>query len=261
MNDLERIELDAAADFWAAAPAHVRAALALDVHEVAGARCFRCRVLQPTLMFRRAVQVAPMDGAGLDELARHMGALGEPWTVGFAPSLSREALARKLAERGFGASYAWMKFLRPCHPLAAQDTELSVRVLGPGDGAAFASVVTQCYALEGAAAAWLAMLPGRARWVTVAAFDGVRAVGAAAAYVDGDHTWLGFAATLPDARRRGAQGALLARRINEAAARGARVAVTETGERVADKLSHSYRNILRVGFEEAYLRTHWIAPR
>jgi hypothetical protein len=47
-------------------------------------------------------------------------------------------------------------------------------------------------------------------------------------------------------------------RIDAAAARGARLAVTETGERVPDKPSGSYRNILRAGFEEVYLRRHWL---
>jgi hypothetical protein len=53
---------------------------------------------------------------------------------------------------------------------------------------------------------------------------------------------------------------MLARRLTEAAARGARVAVTETGERVPDKPSHSYRNILRAGFEEMYLRQNYLSP-
>jgi hypothetical protein len=58
----------------------------------------------------------------------------------------------------------------------------------------------------------------------------------------------------------GAQHALIARRLDETAARGARVAVTETGERLPDKPSHSYRNILRAGFEERYLRQNYLSP-
>lgn len=38
------------------------------------------------------------------------------------------------------------------------------------------------------------------------------------------------------------------------------VAVTETGERLPDKPSNSYRNILRAGFEETYLRQNCISP-
>ena len=41
---------------------------------------------------------------------------------------------------------------------------------------------------------------------------------------------------------------------------GCTLVVTETGERIADRPSSSYRNILRYGFEEQYLRPNWIAP-
>lgn len=58
----------------------------------------------------------------------------------------------------------------------------------------------------------------------------------------------------------GVQAALLARRLSEAAARGAKVAVTETGERLPDQPSHSYRNILRAGFQEMYLRQNYLSP-
>jgi GNAT superfamily N-acetyltransferase len=78
--------------------------------------------------------------------------------------------------------------------------------------------------------------------------------------VSSEHAWLGFGATLPAYRRHGAQNALLARRLGEAAARGARTAVTETGERLPDKPSDSYRNILRAGFHERYLRHNYLSP-
>ena len=36
---------------------------------------------------------------------------------------------------------------------------------------------------------------------------------------------------------------------------------TETGEHVEGKPDQSYRNILRAGFREAYLRPNWLSPR
>jgi GNAT superfamily N-acetyltransferase len=69
-----------------------------------------------------------------------------------------------------------------------------------------------------------------------------------------------MAATLPEARGRGSQTALLAHRIAAAAEQGCSLVVTETGERVADRPSASYRNILRAGFEERYLRANYRAP-
>ena len=67
----------------------------------------------------------------------------------------------------------------------------------------------------------------------------------------------GIAATLETARGRGCQLALLHRRILDAAEAGCHTLFVETGERVPDRPSASYRNILRAGFEEAYLRPNW----
>ena len=49
--------------------------------------------------------------------------------------------------------------------------------------------------------------------------------------------------------------------VTHMASRGARTAVTETGERQPDKPSNSYRNILRAGFHERYLRHNYLSPQ
>jgi GNAT superfamily N-acetyltransferase len=67
----------------------------------------------------------------------------------------------------------------------------------------------------------------------------------------------GIAATLEEARGHGCQTALLHRRICDAAEAGCHTLFVETGERVPGRPSASYRNILRAGFEEAYLRPNW----
>jgi hypothetical protein len=70
----------------------------------------------------------------------------------------------------------------------------------------------------------------------------------------------GLAATLEPARARGCQLGLLRRRIADAATAGCHTLFVETGERVSDRPAGSYRNILRAGFEEAYLRPNWRRP-
>ena len=82
-----------------------------------------------------------------------------------------------------------------------------------------------------------------------------------ALFVDGDQAWLGLGATLPEARGRGAQSALLAERIRLAAEAGSTTVTTETGVREDGRPERSYRNILRAGFEEAFVRPNWdVAP-
>ena len=71
-------------------------------------------------------------------------------------------------------------------------------------------------------------------------------------FVAGDEGHLTFAATLPGARGRGAQSALLAERIAIAARRGLRTLTAETGVDGA-----AYRNLVRAGFVPTGTVANW----
>src|SRR5574341_1190396 len=105
---------------------------------------------------------------------------------------------------------------------------------------------------------WSAALVGRPGWRHYLAFDGVRPIATAGMYIAGDAAWLGWAATVDDARGRGAQTALIVRRIADAAAAGCRHLVVETAEEKPDKPNPSTRNLRRLGFTELYLRPNYI---
>lgn len=70
--------------------------------------------------------------------------------------------------------------------------------------------------------------------------------------------YLDFGATHPDFRRRGGQTGVLNTRIHDALDAGCASIVTMTGEAVPGDEQHSYRNIQKAGFTEAYLRENWI---
>ena len=106
-----------------------------------------------------------------------------------------------------------------------------------------------------------ATVVGRPGWHVFLAREGGDAVGAGALFLHEDAGWLGVAGTVPEHRGKGGQGALLAARIDRARELGAGVLVTETGEQVEGRPSNSYRNILRAGFAEAYLRPNLHAPK
>jgi hypothetical protein len=260
---LEGIELAASTDLYRAAPEAVRAVHGVEVLDVDGARCFTSRGIEPAAMFRRAAGIGirrAATEAELDGVVARMAARGLRYAVPVAPQAQPRELASWLERRGFTRGYAWMKFRRPCAGAPQAPTDLDVRVVGRDRGEDFGRVVAEGFGLPASIVPWIAALAGRANWVCVMALDGALPVAAGVVYVDGDCAWLGLGATLASHRRHGAQNALLARRLHEAAARGARVAVTETGERLADKPSASYRNILRAGFEEAYLRQNFLSP-
>ncbi len=178
---------------------------------------------------------------------------------------SQRDATRWLGRHGFSADYAWMKFRRPADlpqaAGAAPDPGVRVdEVATKEDGTAFGAIVTEGFGLPPVFARWLEALPGRDGWrCLLARVDGEPAA-AAAMYARGEVGWFGLGATLPALRGRGGQGALLRERAEIARENGVATLFTETGERVEDRPSASYRNILRAGFAEAYLRPNHVAP-
>jgi GNAT superfamily N-acetyltransferase len=181
-----------------------------------------------------------------------------PVTPGTATT---EAAERWLADHDYEPGYAWMKFTRDPHPprFEISDT-VEVAELTAEDEDPFGMIAATGFGLPAWGSAFFANLPGRADWhCYVARIDG-EAQACAAMLIHEGIAEFGIAATLEPARGRGCQLALLHRRILDATAGGCHTLFVETGERTPGRPSASYRNILRAGFEEAYLRPNWVAP-
>jgi GNAT superfamily N-acetyltransferase len=121
--------------------------------------------------------------------------------------------------------------------------------------------VLEGYGLPDACAPVVERVPGLPGWHAFLALAGNEPAGAAAVWIDGEAAYFGFAATRPEHRGKGGQGALFAARIGHALEAGCTTLVTETGERRGDLPSNSYRNILRFGFEERFVVAHRLRRR
>lgn len=163
-----------------------------------------------------------------------------------------------LNENGFVPAYAWMKFVRDAHaPRFKVPDDVDVVEVTDPEQEPFGMIAATGFGMPAWAATFFAELPGHEGWrCYVARIEG-EAVACGAMLLDGSVAELGIGATLESARRRGCQLALLHRRITDAGAAGCTTLLVETGERVPGRPSNSYRNILRAGFEEAYLRPNW----
>ena len=95
-------------------------------------------------------------------------------------------------------------------------------------------------------------------WHYYMAFDDGRPIAGAAMFVKGDGAWFGVAGTSADARKRGAQTALLARRLVDARRLGCSWVTAETAPDTAEQPNPSYRNMLRAGLRVAYLREKYV---
>ena len=166
-----------------------------------------------------------------------------------------------LRGHGFAPGYGWTKFLRDPHPPRFRAPEVEVVELAAGSEEPFGMIAATGFGLPAWAASFFAGLPGRPGWRCYVARVGGEAQACAAMLIDAGIAEFGIAATLEPARGRGCQLALLHRRIRDAAAAGCRTLLVETGERVPGRPSPSYRNILRAGFREAYVRPNWVRAR
>jgi GNAT superfamily N-acetyltransferase len=158
---------------------------------------------------------------------------GCPHTICVPPGYL--GLEEQLAVRGYTQTGAWMKFRRAVDPPAPVATNLRVEETNDRDAFAFAGAED------------MSAVAGTSGWRCFVAFDGDEPAGCGALYLDGEIAWLGIG--------RGAQSALLAARIEAARQLGVKRLVTETG----DEVGPSYRNILRAGFAEAYLRPNYVS--
>lgn len=99
---------------------------------------------------------------------------------------------------------------------------------------------------------------GRPNWRQYAVWDGERVIAVGSLFVNGECADMFGGATLPEARGRGAQSALLTARALAAQDAGCRWLVAETGAEGPGEHNTSLHNMLRIGFEPLYERTTWL---
>jgi len=243
LNELDRIEAAALRD--AVVQAGGRAGLA------GGALCVGHESL-PVTELNRAIPAGPQIDLGA--IAAWYG--GQPHGICVPPG--HEPLDEELAARGYRPGWAWMKFERGDEAPPAVSSE--VTVTETDDPELFGRIVALGSDIPLEAAPLLGAIVSAPGWhCFLGSLDG-EPVASGALFVDGRSGWLGVACTLPEARGRGAQSALLQTRLELGRTLGVATFATETGELFPGRPATSYRNILRAGFREAYRRPNWSSP-
>jgi hypothetical protein len=141
---------------------------------------------------------------------------------------------------------------------AEVDVLADVITSAPADADLFARVVREAYGFPPAADGLIAAPIGRPGWRHYGAWEGDELVATGAMYAARRTAWLGFAATKSSHRRRGAQSSLIAERCRMATKMGCERIITDTAEELPDKPVPSYRNLIRLGFNEAYRRQNYV---
>ena len=205
----------------------------------------------------------PFTPAVLDEVCDFVRAHGGSLTLfQVSPHADPPGWEDLLFGAGVTPGSTWVKFVGDTGDRPDVPTDLRVDVLGPEDGEAYAHVMCAGFGmpLDSPLPAWFARVPEwrEAGFTTYGAWDGAELVAAATLLTfDGIGSLCG-AATLPTHRGRGAQGALMVRRIRDAAAAGCTTVVTETGAETPEEPNPSLHNMRRMGLTELYERRNWI---
>jgi GNAT superfamily N-acetyltransferase len=197
----------------------------------------------------------------VDEMIEFYRPHGINFMVQVSPLARPAELTGWLEERGFEYRDDWVKMYRGIEPAPVNATELEIREVLPESGVAFAETALKGYQMPPAAQVLVPVLAagvGKPGWRHYLAYDGETPVATGGLYVKDGAGWLGYGATLPSHRRRGAQGALFARRIADAIDMGCEWLVTETDAETPGQPSISYHNMVRAGFRMAYNRPNYV---
>jgi len=264
-SDLDAVERRFWRDIWDAVPPGVSREHGIERRDFGPVQATVVAALPHAQVPNLVLGATGPGAASADHLGEALAWVESRGVSCYVPVTESETGAAKAEEllrsHGYRRGYAWMKFVRDAHPPRfSSPNGVEIVAAESGESAPFGMIAATGFGLPAWASIFFADLPGRPGWhCYVAEVEGEPAA-CAAMLVHQSIAEFGIAATIEPARGRGCQLALLHRRIEDAAAAGCHTLFVETGERTPNRPSASYRNILRAGFEEAYLRPNWQRP-
>jgi hypothetical protein len=165
-----------------------------------------------------------------------------------------------LLRKGFLHHNNWAKLTRPFSTPVKPviNTDLQVRALQKSEALTYGKLIVKAFEWPDVLTDFFASSIGLQGYQHFFALSENKPVGAAALHIENDVASMAISGTLPESRGSGAQQLLLWHRLKEAERLGCTLAVSETGEDLPDKPNKSFRNMLKVGFEKAYVRKNYL---
>lgn len=217
---------------------------------------------EPSILINRVLGLGSNAAPSLEQLVdiRHLyhQAGVSRFFLHVVPQIMGPDLEELLTLAGYKRHRGWMKFKRGAAEISPVKTDLTVRRIGADEAADFAAIAAPAFDIGAASQIAIEALTDDPHWQLYMSFDGSRPAGTGAIYIRGKMAYTDWGATHLDFRQRGSQTAILNARIQAALDAGCNNIVTMTGEAVPGDPQHSYSNILKRGFSEAYLRENWI---
>jgi hypothetical protein len=262
---IEQIEAEAWADLQSSLPAAVRHQLGTSIVRHAGG-VLLIASQAPALAINRTIALGferPMSGDDLAVvIAAYEAARVSRFVVQWSPLARPREASDLFAAHGFTTISHIAKLVRPADApfeMEIQSSRLSVHEIGVEHTATFEQIVAEPLGVPAGIA--VGSTVGQPNWHHYIALDGGRPVAGAALYIRGEHAWCGLTATVESDRGRGAQSALLRRRVTDAAAAGCRWLSGDTLVGPVPAAAQSRRNFERAGFRTLYERPNYLFNR
>jgi hypothetical protein len=261
--DAEQAEAEFMYALESGAPDDVRAELGIATHRVAGGVVLAMRHDPAGGYWNKALGfgvsepfTAEVAQAVVDTWREHGTAAG---ALQVAPSALPPDWPDVAARLGLVPGTSWVKLLRDPSPAPPASTDLRVGPVTEESALAWADVFCTGFGMPvGPLSRMLAAVVGREGFHPLAAWDGDRVVAGANLFLTGDRASFCGAATLEEARGRGAQSRFFADRVETARRSGCRVMVAETWAEGEGQHNPSLHNMRRAGFRDLYLRQNWV---
>lgn len=170
-----------------------------------------------------------------------------------SPFILDDNFKQQLEKNGFEFRKNWVRFYRDTAGIPEIESQLVIRKIGRKEKDIFAEMVIDVFGFQGVDPEFAVSTVEQENWNHYLAYNGDKPVATACLFINGQTAWMSLAATLPEFRGRGAQSALMARRIRDANEAGCSIITSETAED-----NSSYRNMQRFGFKLLYKRPNYV---
>lgn len=202
--------------------------------------------------------VSPTDIDEIIDFYRNAGS--KRFFIQLSPHIPQDDLQEMLRAKGFRHHNNWAKLLRNADaPLPEVASKLTVKAVIPKDAETYGKMIYDSFDWDDPRMLrWLTNTVGKEGYRQFLVLLDNKPVGAAALHIMDVYASMAFAGTLAEHRGLGGQSLMLKTRILAAKEAGCRYMISETAEEKPEKPVMSYRNMLRFGFEVAYLRKNWL---
>jgi len=244
------------------APPHIREQYGLSVERAGSAYALVSSHVAGSLILNRVIGLGVREPANddildsVEDIYRSRGVA--TYAAEVSPMAEPGDLPARLRTRGFVPFKQTAILYRSTEEIPATISDFSVEETGPEHAAILANITCGIFKFEEPFPSLIRATCGREDWQHWLAFCDGEPIASAICHLEREAGWIGWVATLPEYRGRGAQSLLTAAQIGGARSRGCRWVTLETNTGTKTQPSQSLRNYLRLGWTLAYDRLIYV---